>query len=94
MEEKSRKSVQLKMQTIVGFKKFSPKQSQAKSAKPADLVVDMSKRYTRETKSMLKLKNQLEDIESVIKQIKMATLCSKAREIFPRYHSLGLIGTF
>ncbi|XP_065354589.1 uncharacterized protein LOC135949058 [Calliphora vicina] len=87
LEEKSRKSAQLKIQTVAGFKRIAPKQMQAKTSKPADLVVNISKRYTRETKSMLKLKNQLEDIESVIKQIKMATLCSKAKEIFPRIQS-------
>ncbi|XP_023298673.2 uncharacterized protein LOC111681180 [Lucilia cuprina] len=87
LEEKSRKSAQQKIQTVAGFKKIAPKQVQAKTSKAADLVVNVSKRYTRETKSMLKLKNQLEDIESVIKQIKMATLCSKAREIFPRFQS-------
>lgn len=84
MEEKSRKSVQRKIKTVVGFRKIAPKQNHVKTSKAEQLVVNASKRYTRETKSMLVLKSQLEDIESVIKQIKMATLCFKAKDIFPR----------
>ncbi|KAM7361458.1 LOW QUALITY PROTEIN: uncharacterized protein ACRADG_012075 [Cochliomyia hominivorax] len=74
LEEKSRKSALLKVQTIAGFRKVPSKQVPTKTSKAPDLVLNMSKR-------------QLEDIETVIKQIKMATLCSKAREIFPRIKS-------
>lgn len=90
---RTRQSAQTKIQTIASFRKVAPKSIQVKTAK--DLVVDISKRYTRETKSMLKLKNNLEEIESVIKQIKMATLCSHAKEIFPRcVHKLHVFSDY
>ncbi|XP_073819510.1 uncharacterized protein [Musca autumnalis] len=85
MEDKSRKSAQIKLDSISGLNdsEFRPP-GQAKGPKPPELVVNMAKHYTRETKSMLSLQHELETIEKVIKQIKEATLCSRATEIFPR----------
>lgn len=86
MDEKSRKSTQFKLSVINGFKRTSLKRFSNLAKLPKEnLVINISKRYTRETKSMLKLKNQLEEIEIIIKKIKVATLCSRATEIFPRY---------
>jgi len=42
------------------------------------------KRYDRETASMMELKNQVEDVEKVMKLIKNATSCAKSLEVFPR----------
>lgn len=92
MEKKSRQRSQAKIQALIALRKVTTKALQGKA--PKDLVVDISKRFTRETKSMINLRNNLEDIESVIKQIKMATLCSHAKEIFPRYphtHSHSIV---
>ncbi|KAI9579799.1 hypothetical protein GQX74_000587 [Glossina fuscipes] len=85
MDEKSRKSTQFKLSVIMGFKRTSLKRFSNLAKLPKEnVVVNISKRYTRETKSMLKLKEQLEEIEIIIKKIKVATLCSRATEIFPR----------
>uniref|UniRef100_A0A1A9WFL9 Uncharacterized protein n=1 Tax=Glossina brevipalpis TaxID=37001 RepID=A0A1A9WFL9_9MUSC len=85
MDEKSRKSTQLKLAVLMDFRRTSLKRfSNTVKAPKESLVINIAKRYTRETKSMLKLKNQLEEIETIIKQIKVATLCSRATEIFPR----------
>lgn len=82
MEDKVRRGTHQKIKTVAAFNKITPK-IQVKS-KTADLVVNASKRYARETQSMLKLKTHLEKVESTIKKIKMATLCSTAKQIFPR----------
>uniref|UniRef100_A0A1I8MMF5 DUF4200 domain-containing protein n=1 Tax=Musca domestica TaxID=7370 RepID=A0A1I8MMF5_MUSDO len=84
MEDKSRKSAQIKLENLTSFNESDAKPGQPKGPKPPELVVNMAKHYTRETKSMLSLQHELESIEAVIKQIKEATLCSKATEIFPR----------
>ncbi|XP_005187107.2 uncharacterized protein LOC101888436 [Musca domestica] len=84
MEDKSRKSAQIKLENLTSFNESDVKPGQPKGPKPPELVVNMAKHYTRETKSMLSLQHELESIEAVIKQIKEATLCSKATEIFPR----------
>lgn len=88
MNEKMRRNNQQKMQSLTGFKiqKSTAKLNvnTYKTIKEPEFIIDISKRYTRETKSLLKLKSQLEDIETIIKKIKMETLCSKATEIYPR----------
>lgn len=43
-----------------------------------------SRLYERETHSMLLLKNVLKVIEGVIRDLKVGTLCSQAKEIYPR----------
>lgn len=85
LDEKSRKALQQRIQVINAHKAGrSSKPTGLKAPKEGEQQPHFSKRYTRETASMLKLKAQLEEIENVIKKIKMETLCSKATEIFPR----------
>uniref|UniRef100_A0A1I8NS64 Uncharacterized protein n=1 Tax=Stomoxys calcitrans TaxID=35570 RepID=A0A1I8NS64_STOCA len=87
MQDLFRKQTQIKLQNISSYKKSSPHPDQSKVAKAQQFVINMSKHYARETKSMLVLKNELESIETVINQIKIVTLCSHARDIFPRFRS-------
>ncbi|XP_075146132.1 uncharacterized protein LOC142220741 [Haematobia irritans] len=87
MEEKSRRQAQIDLQTISRMQKSNDQTDQSKDHKEPKLVINMAKHYARETKSMMSLKTELETIESVIKQIKVATLCSHAADIFPRIRS-------
>lgn len=85
LDEKSRKTLQVRVQMINANKLGrTSKPIGLKTPKEAEQQPNFAKRYTRETASMLKLKSQLEEIENVIKKIKMETLCSKSTEIFPR----------
>ncbi|XP_023176767.1 uncharacterized protein LOC111603417 isoform X2 [Drosophila hydei] len=43
------------------------------------------KRYVRETKSMEQLQVQLQSVQKTIKELKMVTLCSQAKEIYSQF---------
>ncbi|KAH8417086.1 hypothetical protein KR222_002897, partial [Zaprionus bogoriensis] len=81
----SHKNLHAKMEMLASLKKpptvFAP---------PADTgnrmtVAEKVQHYTRQTKSMTELKEELERIEGTIKELKYVTLCSQAKEIFPRW---------
>ncbi|XP_014097124.1 uveal autoantigen with coiled-coil domains and ankyrin repeats [Bactrocera oleae] len=87
MEDKSRKSMQTKLQMMSQYRKEGKRASVPKLAQKPEDPLSNAKRYVRETASMLFLKNELEVIEDTIKQVKFATLCSQAKEIYPRIKS-------
>jgi len=82
MEDKYRKNMHAKLQMVASYKKMTVKN--AVPPKPEFDPLELANRYVRETQSMLHLKNQLEAVEETIKKIKFETLCSQAREIYPR----------
>lgn len=82
--QKSQKNLQAKMKIMASLKKppniFAPVAQVPNRARTEDI----QEHYVRHTPSMLKLKTQLSTIESTIKNLKFVTLCSQAREIYPR----------
>ncbi|KAH8359707.1 hypothetical protein KR093_008424, partial [Drosophila rubida] len=84
IEDKSRKNLQAKLQMLTSLQKVPTTQVRNKEeiSKTAD-----PKRYVRETRSMMILKLVLKSIESTIKEVKFVTLCSQAKEIYPRMKS-------
>ncbi|XP_036317769.1 uncharacterized protein LOC118732762, partial [Rhagoletis pomonella] len=87
MEDKSRKSMQSKLQMMSQYRKDAKRSSLPKQTIKSGDPISKAKRYVRETTSMMFLKNELEVIENTIKQVKFATLCSQAKEIYPRIKS-------
>ncbi|XP_054726180.1 uncharacterized protein LOC129236032 [Anastrepha obliqua] len=83
MEDKSRKNMQAKLQTMSQYRRDAKVSAPKLSSKPPD-PISKSKRYVRETTSMIVLKKELQVIEAAIKRVKFATLCSQAKEIYPR----------
>lgn len=86
LEERVRRNVASKLQMMQTYKKKA-EQRQAdlrKLQNKGEGIIDYSKRYVRETPSMLNLKWEVEAIEIIIKRVKFATLCSKATEVYPR----------
>ncbi|XP_030374535.1 uncharacterized protein LOC115624085 isoform X2 [Scaptodrosophila lebanonensis] len=88
LEDKSRKNLQMKLQMLSTLKKpagsIVPVQAKTKEEM---LPTTNLKRYVRETQSMLVLKTELKSIEKIIKEVKFVTLCSQAKEIYPRMKS-------
>jgi len=84
MEEKSRKNLQHKLQMLSALKKPAGT-SIANFNKPKEAAPTTNlKRYVRETQSMMILKLELKAVEKTIKEVKFVTLCSQAKEIYPR----------
>lgn len=88
LEDKSRKNLQEKLKMMAAFKNVRPITPLALTAH-GKLKVEIppsanSKRYVRETRSMLVLKLVLKSVEKTIEEVKFVTLCSQAREIYPR----------
>ncbi|EDW55198.1 uncharacterized protein LOC6614216 [Drosophila sechellia] len=87
MEEKSRKNLQHKLQMLSALKKPAGTSivnfNKPKEAAPTTNL----KRYVRETQSMMILKLELKAVEKTIKEVKFVTLCSQAKEIYPRMKS-------
>ncbi|KAH8250062.1 hypothetical protein KR026_004468 [Drosophila bipectinata] len=87
MEEKSRKNLQAKLQMLASLKKPGGTSiitfNKPKEAAPTTNL----KRYVRETQSMMILKLELKAVEKTIKEVKFVTLCSQAKEIYPRMKS-------
>ncbi|XP_032289696.1 uncharacterized protein [Drosophila virilis] len=84
LESKSRKNLQAKIQILNSLKK--PVVTGPPVVKVREILAD-PKRYVRETESMHTLKVQLLAIEKTIKNLKLTTLCSQAKEIYPRIKS-------
>ncbi|XP_017849560.1 uncharacterized protein LOC108604547 isoform X1 [Drosophila busckii] len=88
LEDKTRKNLHAKLQMLASFKKpmsliaAAPAKAKEEISATAD-----PKRYVRETQSMLMLKLELKSIESTMREVKFVTLCSQAREIYPRMKS-------
>ncbi|XP_034485649.1 ankyrin repeat domain-containing protein 26-like [Drosophila innubila] len=83
LEYKSRKNLQSKMQMLSSLlKRHTPSVPVHKAKEELTASAD-PRRYVRETKSMTVLKVELQSIEKTIKELKLVTLCSQAREIFP-----------
>lgn len=82
LQEKSRKNLQSKMEMLNTLLRPSVRATLVRKD-----VLPMStnpKHYIRDTHSMFILKIRLAAIEKVIKELKFVTLCSQAREIYPR----------
>ncbi|XP_030559434.1 uncharacterized protein LOC115761703 [Drosophila novamexicana] len=81
LESKSRKNLQAKIKILNSMK--NPVVTDPAAVKVNEISAD-PKRYLRETESMQTLKMQLLSIEKTIKNLKLTTLCSQAKEIYPR----------
>lgn len=79
-----RRSTRKTFRDWYNFRKMISGRPPAKQAKSQDNHFIKIRRYVRETKSMLSLKEQFEKIEEIIKKIQIATLCSKEKDIYPR----------
>ncbi|KAH8278652.1 hypothetical protein KR018_006622 [Drosophila ironensis] len=90
MEEKSRRNLQSKLQMLSSLKKprtvSTLNLSVINKPKATPPATDL-KRYVRETQSMMILKLELKAVEKTIKEVKFVTLCSQAKEIYPRMKS-------
>lgn len=87
LEDKSRKNLQAKLHMLSSFKIAKPLGSLLATRGKAKEEIPPSadpKRYLRETRSMLVLKLMLKSVEKTIREVKFVTLCSQAREIYPR----------
>ncbi|XP_034488067.1 uncharacterized protein LOC117792159 [Drosophila innubila] len=87
LEDKSRKNLQAKLQMLASLKKPPIVQTTHARHKEEISKTANPKRYVRETRSMEILKLVLKSIENTIKEVKFVTLCSQAREIYPRMKS-------
>ncbi|KAH8310668.1 hypothetical protein KR044_002459, partial [Drosophila immigrans] len=83
LENKSRKNLQSKMQILSTLLKPHKKSVTAQKVKEDLPPSTDPKHYVRTTNSMQALKREMQTIEKTIKDLKMVTLCSQAREIFP-----------
>lgn len=83
LENKSRKNLQSKMQLLSSLLKPHITSAPTHKVKAEILASSDPMRYVRETQSMAVLKVELQSIEKTIKELKLVTLCSQAREIFP-----------
>ncbi|KAH8340750.1 cingulin-like protein 1 [Drosophila kikkawai] len=87
LEEKSRKNLQMKLQMLATLKKpGTTTLMNFNKAKESPKTKNL-KRYVRETQSMMILKLELKAVEKTIKEVKFVTLCSQAKEIYPRMKS-------
>uniref|UniRef100_A0A1A9WFM0 Uncharacterized protein n=1 Tax=Glossina brevipalpis TaxID=37001 RepID=A0A1A9WFM0_9MUSC len=85
-ERKARKALHMKVQSIGGYKNLLKKgASTGYKAKKAELYFDWGKHYERNTKSMMALKYDLEEIEKSIAKVQERTLCSRPKFIYPTF---------
>ncbi|KAI9579798.1 uncharacterized protein LOC119639271 [Glossina fuscipes] len=85
-EKQARKALQMKIQSIGGYKNLLKKgSSTAPKAKKPELYFNWGKHYERYTKSMLALKYELEDDEKSIAKLQERTLCSRPKFIYPTF---------
>lgn len=85
LEDKSRKNLQAKLQ--ISFSLIKPPTDNIKDVSRTNDAISASanpKRYVRNTQSMTILKSVLKSVEQTIKEVKFVTLCSQAKEIYPR----------
>jgi len=90
MEDKSRKNLQMKLQMLASLKKPAGTSINFNKPKEAPPTTNL-KRYVRETQSMMILKLELKAVEKTIKEVKFVTLCSQAKEIYPRFVIGGFV---
>ncbi|KRF78910.1 uncharacterized protein Dvir_GJ10921, isoform C [Drosophila virilis] len=83
LDERSRKNLREKLKILVSLQKPAAVVGPPKD-KLKPVTAEDTQRYVRETRSMASLKNQSRSIEETIKNLKYVTLCSQAKEIFPR----------
>lgn len=88
LKGKSRKNLRAKLQMSFALSKPPTGNivdaSAMKNTKDAISASVNPKRYVRETEGMVILKHILKSVEKTIKEVKFVTLCSQAREIYPR----------
>ncbi|XP_034116398.1 uncharacterized protein LOC117576003 isoform X1 [Drosophila albomicans] len=82
--DKSRNNLQAKLLMLASLKKPPTAFVPVAEKPPRMSVEETDAHYVRQTRSMLKLKSELAAIETTIKNLKFVTLCSQAREIYPR----------
>lgn len=88
MHKNNRKSDQRKEQQKLQLAQHQEKQASGNTdPEPEVANVNNFRKYVRETNSMIRLQNQLNNVERTIKKIRFVTLCSRAREIYPRIKS-------
>lgn len=87
IDEKSRKRIQSSIQQCSSFDKLNAGHAviAREPKKESEMYLRIERRYERETKSLMNLKNELEQIEGTVKKIKYATLCLQAKDVYPRY---------
>ncbi|XP_017104560.2 uncharacterized protein [Drosophila bipectinata] len=87
METRFRNTLQAQMQTLTAYRRSrGPSAMNFNKTKEAAPLNDI-RRYVRETRSMMILKLELKAVEKIIKEVKFVTLCSQAKEIYPRMKS-------
>lgn len=83
--EKARINLQEKIQMLASLQQQQPKvMIQRTVAETKEIPSADPRRYVRQTYSMERLKRQLQSIEKTIKELKLVTLCSQAKEIYPQ----------
>nr|AAX33649.1 Dbuz\CG14609c-PA [Drosophila buzzatii] len=86
LEEKARKNFQGKIQIIASLQQQQPRAVNQRNVVEAKEIPSADpKRYVRETRNMAWLKLQLQSIEKTIKELKLVTLCSQAKEIYSQF---------
>lgn len=82
MDERSRKTSRISLAECTKYRKIFLKP--AKDNKLHGDTIRKVSRYVRESKSMLALKAKFEEIEEIIKKIKIATISSAEKDIYSR----------
>ncbi|EDV41806.2 uncharacterized protein Dana_GF17661 [Drosophila ananassae] len=87
MEKIFRINLQTQMLTLSAYRRSrGPSVMNFNKPREAPPLNDI-RRYVRETRSMMILKLELKAVEKIIKEVKFVTLCSQAKEIYPRMKS-------
>ncbi|XP_037953758.1 uncharacterized protein LOC119683936 [Teleopsis dalmanni] len=88
LDMKYKKELQQAMHDILNAKKPEPTAAVAIRRTTMRMsAAPQERRYVRETNRMMFLKNELTAVSNMVREIKTATLSSRAREIFPRIKS-------
>lgn len=82
-DESERKQRQSKRMWVTEMNRVSVQAHRASNMQVNKPLLSWKKRYVRETSSMLKMKNQLMEMEKKIRQLQEATLCSRPETIYP-----------
>ncbi|TDG42786.1 hypothetical protein AWZ03_010798 [Drosophila navojoa] len=86
LQEKARVNLQNKIQMLASLQQQQPKAvNQRIVVETKEIPSANPRRYVRQTYSMERLKMQLQSIEKTIKELKLVTLCSQAKEIYPQF---------
>lgn len=85
MEKVFRNNLQTQMLTLSTYRRTrGPSMMNFNKQREVAPLNDI-RRYVRETRSMIILKLELKAVEKIIKEVKFVTLCSQAKEIYPRF---------